>query len=115
VHIPWLEKIGCTPWVLGCGLRLDDFEGRHWVGFHDTGHGHQFFGHIEKETSDGFIWHWIEYDGDQGMVRFEALDLPTFEKEIRPHIIGWLPDKFASTEELWEFYRRVYERTGFAC
>jgi hypothetical protein len=78
------------------------------VGFHDTCRGHSFEGELTRETKKGFIWR--RRDGTE--ITFEALDLDTFEKEIRPRIGGWLPEKFLSTLELWEFYRRAYRNAG---
>jgi hypothetical protein len=117
VHIPEIEDWAVAngqepPLVMGVCLRVLDKE----VGFHDTNRGHAFAGHMEKETPDGFIWHRIEPElepHDMGMIRFVIVDLPTFEKECRPRIIGWLPDKFSSTAELWEFYRRAYKNAGY--
>ena len=118
VHIPELEDWAREndekpPLVLACCLDVKD----DWVGFHDTNSGHCLNGHIEKETPNGFIWHRIEHGDpkplDMGMIHFVILDISTFEKEIRPRIIGRLPDKFSSTAELWEFYRRAYSEAGY--
>lgn len=101
------------PLMLAIGVEVHE----DWVGFHDTNRGHQFFGELVKETKDGFVWHRVEDTlekglRDFGLVEFKALTLEEYDKKVRPHLVGPVPE-FNSTEELYEFYRRKFGRRGY--
>lgn len=101
------------PLMLAIGVEVHD----DWVGFHDTNRGHQFFGKLVKETKDGFIWHRVEdtfEEGrkDFGLIEFKALTLEEYNKKVRSHLVGPIPE-FSSTEELYEFYQREFGRRGY--
>lgn len=101
------------PLMLAIGVEVHD----DWVGFHDTNRGHQFYGKLVKETKDGFIWHRVEdtfEEGrkDFGLVEFKALTIEEYDKMVRPHVFGPVP-QFQSPEELYEFYRRKFGSRGY--
>lgn len=101
------------PLILAIGVEVHD----NWVGFHDTNRGHQFFGKLVKETEDGFIWQRIENTFEEGpkdfgLIEFKALSLEEYNCNVRPHVIGPVPE-FASTDELYEFYWREFGHRGY--
>ncbi|ADQ05560.1 hypothetical protein Calow_2049 [Caldicellulosiruptor owensensis OL] len=101
------------PLLLAISVEVHD----NWVGFHDTGRGHQFFGKLVKETKDGFIWHRVENtleEGirDFGMIVFKALTLEEYNSKVRPLVEGTVPE-FNSTEELYEFYYSNFAQRGY--
>lgn len=85
------------PLMLGIGVEIID--GR--LHFHSTSRGHNFGGHIEKETKDGFVWHRVEELGEEskdlGFIYLKMLTLEEYNKKVRPHVQGPVPN-FASDE-----------------
>lgn len=100
------------PLVLAIGVMVGD----NWVSFHSTERSHYFGGRLLKETKRGFVWHRIEDTLEEGLkdfgtVEFKALTLEEYNREVRPHVFGPVPE-FNSTEELYEFYRRKFIGAG---
>ena len=117
-----IPAFGPEFWELGIFVEIwdHDEDGKKigpFLCYHSTCRAHQLRGHLEKETENGFIWHWcIEEPGqkpiDNGFITFEALTLEEFNKKVRPHV--WGVPEFNSTEELHEWYRREFEDVGMA-
>ncbi len=98
------------PLMLAIGVEVTGNE----LQFHDTNRGRHFHGKLVKETRDGFVWHRIEDTFEEGLkdfgtITFKALTLEEYNAKVRPFVEGPVPE-FASTEELYEFYRRRFGR-----
>ena len=110
---------------LGIDVKIGtDPDGRKWIGFHDTGRGHQIEGDIVEELPDGFVWRRKNYNDDgtwewsNEKLTFRILTLDRFKKDFveKGRIAGAevFLDRLNSDLDLWEWYRREYGSRGFA-
>lgn len=108
-QIPGFDRPG-----LAHGVQL--MHGGTSLGFFTDDHPHEFSGHLERETQDGFDWHWVlppwgeDPEEDRGILEFRLVTVKRYYEELVPAKVVWkAPQGLQTDEELWEYYRRTFE------
>lgn len=95
------------------GLALDvhlhtDEDGLVSLRFDDTVRGHEQYGTVKEETSDGFTFECTE--GLEGTWEFKCLSLAMFRQKYFKYATNGdiIAKTMHSTADLWEWYRRNF-------